>query len=203
MHLVGSDCPALRSISGKTLNIVGKRIVELDCGGHSIRIHFYVYEGIPFPLVSISRFQSQDFLTIMSRDYMALLTPHGNFVPILRQGILVYLTPSIIPFAQAIIPTTEIEICSLLDDIDLLGLTGNLRGVSDIIDGSYDHMSRIIELIAATKDKDKFHRSRPDQKYHNMDWWSLDEIALTLTRHHIKPRNALHILNRTWTALPL
>ena len=113
-----------------------------------------------------------------------------------------YLTPSIIPFAQAIIPTTEIEICSLLDDIDLLGLTGNLRGVSDIIDGSYDHMSRIIELIAATKDKDKFHRSRPDQKYHKMDWWSLDEIVLTLTRHHIKPRNALHILNRTWTALP-
>ena len=113
-----------------------------------------------------------------------------------------YLTPTIIPSAQAIVPTTEIEICSLLDDIDLSGLTGNLRGVSDVIDGSYDHMSRIVELIAAAKDKDKFQRSRPDQKYHNMDWWSLGEPALTLTRHHVKPRNALHTLNRTCTALP-
>ena len=152
LHPVGSDCPALRSISGKTLNIVGKRIIELDCGGHSMCVHFYVCEGIPFPLVSVSRFLLQDFLTIMSRDYMALLTPHGKTVPILRQGtLLVYLTPTIIPFAQAIVPTTEIEICSLLDDLDLSGLTGNLRGVSDVIDGSYDHMSRIVELIAASE----------------------------------------------------
>ena len=33
LHPVGSDCPALRSISGKTLSILGKRIVELDCNG--------------------------------------------------------------------------------------------------------------------------------------------------------------------------
>ena len=45
LHPVGSDCPALRSISGKTLNIVGKRIIELDCGGHSMCVHFYVCEA--------------------------------------------------------------------------------------------------------------------------------------------------------------
>ena len=50
----------------------------------------------------------------------------------------------------------------MLDDIDLSGLSGNLRGVSDVIDGSYDHMSRIVELIAAAKDKEKFHRAHPD-----------------------------------------
>ena len=30
---VGGSCPILRSISGKTLDIIGKRFVELDCGG--------------------------------------------------------------------------------------------------------------------------------------------------------------------------
>ena len=50
---VGGNCPILRSISGKTLDIIGKRVVELDCGGHSLCIHFYVCQSIPFPLVSV------------------------------------------------------------------------------------------------------------------------------------------------------
>ena len=35
-----------------------------------------------------------------------------------------------------------------------------------------------------------------------LDWWSLDETAFTLTRHHVSPRLALHMLTRTWVALP-
>ena len=61
---VGSDCPALRSISGKTLSILGRRVVELDCGGHSLCVQFYVCDNIPFPLVSVSRFLLQDFWTL-------------------------------------------------------------------------------------------------------------------------------------------
>ena len=99
-------------------------------------VHFYVCEGSPFPLVSVSRFLLQDFLTIVSRDFMALMTPQGKTVPVVRQGTLAYLTPTIIPFAQATVPTSEIEICSLLDDIDLSGLASNLRGISDVIGGS-------------------------------------------------------------------
>ena len=121
-------------------------------------VHCYVCEGIPFPLASGSRFLLQDFLTIVSRDFMALMTPQGKTVPILRQGTLVYLTPTINPFSQATVPSTECEISSLLDEIDLSGLTSNLRGVTDIVDCSYDHMSQIVELIAAAKDKDKFSR---------------------------------------------
>ena len=34
----------------------------------------------------------------MSKDYMALVDPDGNPAPIVRQGILVCLTPSVIPY---------------------------------------------------------------------------------------------------------
>ena len=87
---VGSDCPVLRSISGKTLDIIGKRVVELDCGGHSLCVHFYVCKSIPFPLVSVTRFLLQDFVTVMSRTFMTLLTPDCQTVPIVRRGTLVY-----------------------------------------------------------------------------------------------------------------
>ena len=104
---VGSDCPALRSISGKTRNILGKRVIELDCNGHSLCIHFYVCDNIPVPLVSVSRFLLQDFWTVMSRDCMALITPTGLPVPIVRQGTLVYLTPTVVPFAASGAPRTD------------------------------------------------------------------------------------------------
>ena len=75
---VGDDCPLLRSISGKTLDILGKRIIELDCNGHSLCVQFYVCKSIPFPLVSVSRFLLQDFWTIMSKNFMALVTPNNR-----------------------------------------------------------------------------------------------------------------------------
>ena len=59
---IGSDCPMLhKSISGKTLDIIGKRVIELDCEGHSMCVHFYVCQSIPFPFVSVARFRLQDF----------------------------------------------------------------------------------------------------------------------------------------------
>ena len=39
---VGSDCPALRSIPGMTLQVRGRSVVELDCDGHSMCVQFYV-----------------------------------------------------------------------------------------------------------------------------------------------------------------
>ena len=67
--------------------------MQLDCGnGHSLSVQFYVCTGIPFPLVSVARLLLQDFWTVMAKDYMALIDPTGNPVPIVRQGTLVYLT---------------------------------------------------------------------------------------------------------------
>ena len=37
----------------------------------------------------------------MAKDYLALNDPTGNPVPIVQQGTLVYLTPTLIPYALA------------------------------------------------------------------------------------------------------
>ena len=179
---VGSDCPALRSISGKTLSILGRRVVELDCGGHSLCVQFYVCDNIPFPLVSVSRFLLQDFWTIMSRNFMALMTPTHRTVPIVRQGTLVYLTPTVIPYHSG--NHSELEINCLMDELDLSSLDYELRGAQDSEDCQYDHLSKIFALIAAAKDKKK-----------NQDYWELSESLGTLTRHHVKKRNSLFDFN--------
>ena len=95
---LNESAPSLRSLSGKTLDVQGRKIVQLDCGnGHSLSVQFYVCTGIPFPLVSVARLLLQDFWTVMAKDYMALIDPTGNPVPIVRQGTLWYLTPTVIP----------------------------------------------------------------------------------------------------------
>ena len=49
---LNESAPSLRSLSGKTLDVQGRKIVQLDCGnGHSLSVQFYVCTGIPFPLV--------------------------------------------------------------------------------------------------------------------------------------------------------
>eukprot|EP00439_Symbiodinium_sp_Y106_P036064 s6407_g4.t1 len=64
-------------------------------------MQFYVCTGIPFPLVSVARLLLQDFWTVVEKDYLALIDPMGNPVPIVRQGTLVYLCPTVIPYAVA------------------------------------------------------------------------------------------------------
>ena len=80
---LNESAPSLRSLSGKTLDVQGRKIVQLDCGnGHSLSVQFYVCTGIPFPLVSVARLLLQDFWTVMAKDYLALIDPMGNPVPI-------------------------------------------------------------------------------------------------------------------------
>eukprot|EP00439_Symbiodinium_sp_Y106_P029114 s1009_g3.t1 len=79
-----------------------RKIVQLDCGnGHSLSVQLYVCTGIPFPLVSVARLLLQDFWTVMAKDYLALIDSMGNPVPIVRQGTVVYLCPTAIPYAVA------------------------------------------------------------------------------------------------------
>ena len=73
---LNESAPSLRSLSGKTLDVQGRKIVQLDCGnGHSLSVQFYVCTGIPFPLVSVARLLLQDFWTVMAKEYMALISP--------------------------------------------------------------------------------------------------------------------------------
>ena len=196
---VGDDCPSLRSISGKALDILGRRVVELDCNGHSLCVQFYVCNNIPFPLVSVSRFLLQDFWTIMSKNFMALMTPTNRTVPIVRQGTLVYLTPTVIPYSSYSGPKSDVEICALMEDIDIATLQSELRGITDCVeDSQYDHLSKISSLIAAAQ-----RSKRPDQQQKNMDYWEVIESSKLLVRHHVKLRHSMFALNRVHSTLPV
>ena len=193
---VGSNCPILRSISGKTLDIIGKRVVELDCGGHSLCIHFYVCQSIPFPLVSVARFLLQDFWTIMSRNFMALMTPTCKAVPIVRQGTLVYLTPTIVPYKDSDVRYTEAHISAIMSELDLEDCDVELRGITDVTDNDYDHIAQIHSLIAAAKDKSKntpkaLAQTKKRSDYKNSDYWIVNEDKCVLVRHHVKQRQNL------------
>ena len=120
----------------------------------------------------------------MSRDFMALITPTGLPVPIVRQGTLVYLSPTVIPFSSSDAPRSELEINSLMAEIDLAALDVELRGVTDIADLAYDHVSKISSLIAAAQ------KGRQKQNFKHMDYWEVDDKAHQLIRHHVKPRSA-------------
>ena len=97
---LNESAPSLRSLSGKTLDVQGRKIVQLDGGnGHSLSVQFYMCTGIPFPLASVARLVLQDFCAVIFKDFLALIDPTGNPAPIVRQGTLVYLTPTVIPFA--------------------------------------------------------------------------------------------------------
>ena len=76
--------------------------MQLDCGnGHSLSVQFYACTGIPFPLVSVARLLLQDF----GRNGTGLsgleIDPVGNPVPIVCQGTLIYLCPTVVPYAVA------------------------------------------------------------------------------------------------------
>ena len=113
----------------------------------------------------------------MAKDYLALIDPTGNPVPIVRQGTLVYLTPTVIPYAVA---DAARMAASCLPDV----MTGiekqlgsvELRGVSDMHDGSIDHLFQIGALIAAAQGM------KMNEGY-RWDMWEVNEPELKLIRH--------------------
>ena len=91
----------------------------------------------------------------MSRNFMALMTPTCKAVPIARQGTLVYLTPTIVPYKDSDVRYTEAHISAIMSELDLEDCDVELRGITDVTDNDYDHIAQIHSLIAAAKDKSK------------------------------------------------
>ncbi|CAE7295848.1 unnamed protein product [Symbiodinium sp. CCMP2456] len=185
------DGPILRSISGKTLGIIGKRIIELDCGNHSLCVHFYVCQSIPCPLVSVARLLLQDFWTIMSRNFMALLTRDRKTVPIIRPGTLVFMTPKVAPYQESDCPYTDLQVSAIVSELDLDDCDIELRSVTDTTDIAYDHIPQIHSLIAAAKKGKVRVESKPKRADLNIDYWVVDEDSSILIRHHVQKRKQL------------
>ena len=94
---VGKNPPKLRSVSGKPLNIIGRKLIRYDAAGVTLFTKYYVCD-VPFCIVSVARMLLQDFCTVLSKDSMKLLTPQRASVDITRHGTLLYLTPEIVPY---------------------------------------------------------------------------------------------------------
>ena len=106
-----------------------------------------------------------------------MIDPTGNPVPIVRQATLVYLTPTVIPYAVADAARMAAScLPEVMTGIELELGSVELRGVSDMHDGSIDHVFQIGALIAAAQGM----KAREGYKW---DMWELNEPELKLIRH--------------------
>ena len=71
---VGKNPPKLRSVTGKPLNIIGRKLIRYDAAGVTLFTNYYVCD-VPFCIESVARMLLQDFCTVLSKDSMKLLTP--------------------------------------------------------------------------------------------------------------------------------
>ena len=128
---------------------------------------------------------------------MALMTPTCKAVPIVRQGTLVYLTPTIVPYKDSDVRYTEAHISAIMSELDLEDCDVELRGITDVTDNDYDHIAQIHSLIAAAKDKSKnahlrhWRTTKKRSDYKNSDYWIVNEDKCVLVRHHVKQRQNL------------
>ena len=73
----------------------------------------------------------------MAKDYLALIDPMGNPVPIVRQGTLVYLCQTVIQYAVADAARMAAScLPEVMDGIENELGSLELRGVTDMEDGS-------------------------------------------------------------------
>ena len=93
----GKNPPNLKSVTGKPVNIIGRKLIRYDASGVTLFTNYYVCD-VPFCIVSVARMLLQDFCTVLTKDSMELLTPRRDSVDITRHGVLLYLTPDIVPY---------------------------------------------------------------------------------------------------------
>eukprot|EP00434_Breviolum_minutum_P039748 symbB.v1.2.035312.t1/scaffold4706.1/size36105/1 len=181
---VGKNPPKLRSVTGKPLNIMGRKLIRYDAAGVTLFTNHYVCD-VPFCIVSVARMLLQDFCTVLSKDSMKLLTPQRASVDITRHGTLLYLTPEIVPYH-----TDMMEVEQQLDqymntlDIDMSKVPELPTGV--------DAVEQLKALINALK-----------PTYYHTDVWQLGEANCTLTRVHKRPRRALFTPERSDCPVPM
>lgn len=95
---VGKNPQKLRSVIGKPLNIIRRKLIRYDASGVTLyaNANYYVCD-VPFCVVSVPRMLSQDFRAVLSKGSMKLLTPKRESIDITRHGTLLYLTPDFVP----------------------------------------------------------------------------------------------------------
>ena len=181
---VGKNPPKLRSVTGKPLNITGRKLIRYDAAGVTLFTNYYVCD-VPFCIVSVARMLLQDFCTVLSKDSMKLLTPQRASVDITRRGTLLYLTPEIVPY-HTDMKEVEQELDQYMNTLDI-----DMSKVPELPTG-VDAGEQLKALINALK-----------PTYYHTDVWQLDEANCTLTRVHKRSRRALFTPERSDCPVPM
>ena len=177
---VGKDPPKLRSVTGKPLNILGRKLIKYDAAGVSLFVNYYVCD-VPFCLVSVARMLLQGYWTVLGKDCMKLMTPQEETINVTRHGTLLYLTPSIVAYDTESMSTCE----RALDEyMNTLGVDLNSVDVPPTDPGT-DAVEQLKTLINTIQ-----------PKYYHTDSWQLDEANCTLTRIHKRPRRTKFMPDR-------
>ena len=64
---VGKNPPKLRSVTGKPLNIIGRKPIRYDASDTALYVNYYVCD-VPFCIVSVARMLLQDYCTLQGLD---------------------------------------------------------------------------------------------------------------------------------------
>ena len=74
---VGKDPPKHRSVTGKPLNILGRKLIKYDAAGVSLFVIYYVCD-VPFCLVSVARMLLQGYWTVLGALFQTPDPEAGN-----------------------------------------------------------------------------------------------------------------------------
>ena len=181
---VGKNPPKLRSVTGKPLNIIGRKLIRYDAAGITFYVNYYVCD-VPLCIVSVARMLLQDFCTILSKDSMKLLTPQRASIDITRHGTLLFLTPDFVPYHPDM-KMVEEELDQYMSTLDI-----DMSKAPELPTG-VDVVEQPKTLINALK-----------PTYYHTDVWQLDEANYTLTRVYKRPRRAFFTPERSDCPAPL
>ena len=89
--------PPLKSISGQTLNIYGRKLVAFEIKGKRLWLNFYVCD-VPYSVISFARLLQQGCKATLSSEGSRLEGPSGESMPVVRYGSLLFLCPKLVSF---------------------------------------------------------------------------------------------------------
>ena len=177
----GRNPPRLRSVTGKPLNIVGRKLIKYDSDGVTLFVNYYVCD-VPFCLVSVARLLLQDYCAVLGKGYMKLVTPQEETIPVTRHGTLLYLTPHMVPYDAEQMTHCEQALEEYMNTLDV-----DLNAVDiPAVDPGTDAVEQLKTLINAIQ-----------PRYYHTDTWQLDEANCTLTRIHKRPRRTKFVPDRS------
>ena len=87
----------LKSISGQTLNIYGRKLVAFEIEGKRLGLTFSVCDA-HYSVVSVARLLQQGCKAILTSECSRLEGPSGEVMPMVRYGSLLFMCPKLVSF---------------------------------------------------------------------------------------------------------